>query len=549
MISVSAACVARVSGLLVALVVTLGAIPAQADQLVFGSFKAADNASNWARKLSQLFAREIEVSPVTRDGTTLYRVHSRALDSAQMEQLRRRATAAGIEHWRLLQTDSAPVEAVAAEPTPPAAPRTPPRNEPQLGAPRLTPPSPVTETAATGAVDDPPAASGGTRQSEWDLGLQTRTFAEEGVFGQDRFEGSISLEFEYFHGWDDDRQSVTATPFVRLDSADSERTHGDLRELFYSRVGDNWDLHVGARRVFWGVTEFQHRVDIINQTDLVENIDMEDKLGQPMAQLTLVRDWGILDVYALLGHRERTFPGTDGRVRLPWRILDDDATYASGAEETRVDGAIRWSHHMGPFEVGLHHFSGTSREPLLVPELVGGEVVLRPHYPVIDQTGIDAQAFYGDWVFKLEGYTRSGFGDRHVAFNVGFERTLVGVFGTRADFGIVGEYLYDERDEEAVDTLFEHDIALGGRLHLNDFADTQALLGVIFDTEYDEYFVSLEASRRLTDTWQLALEGRVFAGGKELRTTTPFGTLVQPEYKSAWLQADDYLQLELKKFL
>ena len=72
---------------------------------------------------------------------------------------------------------------------------------------------------------------------------------------------------------------------------------------------------------------------------------------------------------------------------------------------------------------------------------------------------------------------------------------------------------------------------------------------MIFDTEYDEYFVSLEASRRLTDTWQLALEGRIFAGGKDLRSTTPFGTLVQPEYKSAWLQADDYLQLEFKKFL
>ena len=388
------------------------------------------------------------------------------------------------------------------------------------------------------------------RQMDWDIGVQTRSFADEGVHGQDRLEASVSLQMEYFYGWDDDRQSVTFTPFVRLDSADSERTRGDVRELFYSRVGDSWDFHVGARRVFWGVTEFQHRVDIINQTDLVENIDTEDKLGQPMAQLTLVRDWGIVDLYALFGHRERTFPGRDGRVRLPFDILQDDATYASGAEEHRIDGAVRWSHHMGPFEVGVHHFSGTSREPMLMPEVNGaGDLVLRPHYPVIDQTGVDAQAFYGDWAFKFEGFTRSGFGERHAAFNVGFERTLVGVLGTRADLGLVGEYLFDERDEEAVDTLFERDIALGGRLHLNDFADTQALFGVIFDTEYDDYMVSLEASRRLSESWQLLVEGRVFGGGKKIRSTTPTQLLLDPEYKTSWLQKDDYLQLELRKYL
>jgi len=50
---------------------------------------------------------------------------------------------------------------------------------------------------------------------------------------------------------------------------------------------------------FWGVTEFQHLVDIINQTDLVENIDTEDKLGQPMINLALINDWGTVDLFIM----------------------------------------------------------------------------------------------------------------------------------------------------------------------------------------------------------------------------------------------------------
>ena len=222
----------------------------------------------------------------------------------------------------------------------------------------------------------------------------------------------------------------------------------------------------------------------------------------------------------------------------------------TGAEQMRTDLAIRWSHYLGPFELGLHHFSGTSREPMLLPEYaVDNEVVLRPYYPIIDQTGIDAQAFYGDWAFKLEGFTRSGYGDRYASLSGGLERTLVGVLGSRADFGLVLEYYWDERGDAAVNTLFENDLALGGRLSLNDFADTQALLGVIYDTQYQDYVMTLEASRRIGNNWLLSLEGRAFAGGKALPTPLGLNVLEGPDYKSAWLQQDDYLQVEFKKFL
>jgi len=384
--------------------------------------------------------------------------------------------------------------------------------------------------------------------ADFDLGVQTRTYRHPGLAGQDRFQPSFSARLEYRRSWNDDRSSLTFTPFVRVDAEDDERTHADLRELFYSRVGNDWELHVGARQIFWGVTEFNHLVDIVNQTDLVENIDGEDKLGQPMAQLSLVRDWGIVDLFVLPGFRERTFPGQRGRLRTPVRIDSDRASYASGAGSTRVDGAIRWSHHVGALSFGVHHFSGTGRDPRFSLGFRGDEPVLVPEYHVIDQTGVDGQAIFGDWAWKLEAIRRSGDGDRFHAFTAGFERTLVGVLNSRADLGLVVEYMYDQRDEDAFDTLFEHDLALGGRWRANDMMDTTALAGLIWDVKTQEYVFSVEASRRLGGAWMAVLEGRVFGGADALGADAPLSVMLDGERKSRPLQRDDFLQIELTRF-
>jgi len=102
---------------------------------------------------------------------------------------------------------------------------------------------------------------------------------------------SVSLEPEFSHQWDEGRQSFVFRPFGRLDRYDDERSHWDIRELQWIFAGDGWETRLGVGKVYWGVTEAMHLVDIINQTDLVENIDGEQKLGQPMAKLSLEKDY------------------------------------------------------------------------------------------------------------------------------------------------------------------------------------------------------------------------------------------------------------------
>lgn len=346
---------------------------------------------------------------------------------------------------------------------------------------------------------------------------------------------SLSAEPEYYIESDSGRDSLLFKLFIRIDSADSGRTHFDVRELMWQHVGDTWELRAGIGKVFWGVTEGQHLVDIINQTDLVESSDGEDKLGQPMVNLALIQDWGTVNVFVLPGFRERTYPGVEGRLRTTPRVDADGARYESSAKDRHIDVALRYAHYFGDFDVGISHFYGTSREPRFVTSLTsGGEVVLVPQYDLIHQSGIDIQLTRDAWLWKLETIRRSGHGSPFVAATGGFEYTLFGVMESAVDIGILGEYLYDSRGEVGGGAL-QNDMLTGARLAFNDEQDTNVLFGVISDLDNGTKLVSLEASRRLGDSWKLSLEARLFF---DVDNADPLFTV----------RRDDYLQIQLARF-
>ena len=343
---------------------------------------------------------------------------------------------------------------------------------------------------------------------------------------------SLSVEPEYYHEWEELGQSMVLRPFLRLDIQDPERTHGDIREFYWQKAAETWELRVGIRRVFWGVTESQHLVDIINQTDLVEDPDGEDKLGQPMLNLALIDRWGTLDLFLLPGFRERTFPGPRGRLRPAFPVDTDHPEYESGAKEYHLDWAVRWSRALGDWDIGLSHFSGTSREPQLKPRFSASKLLeLVPYYDQIDQTGLDVQLTKGSWLWKLEAIHRSGQGKTFSALTAGFEYTFYGVFETGADVGILAEYLYDSRGNDAP-LPFENDVFLGTRVGFNDTQTTELLAGAIVDPESGATAASIELSRRLGSSWRLSAEARAFMGFPESDPGIAF-------------RNDDYLQVEL----
>jgi len=345
---------------------------------------------------------------------------------------------------------------------------------------------------------------------------------------------SVAAKPEIYHELENG-SSFIFTPFARIDSADDERTHVDIRELNYLWLHDDFELRAGIGKVFWGSTEFFHLVDIINQTDLVENIDGEDKLGQPMLHLAVPREWGVLDMIVLPYFRERTFPGEQGRFRTQVVVDTDKADYESSAGEHNIDLALRYSHTIGDWDFGIYHFHGTGREPSLqLRSDPAGKPYLQPFYELIDQTGLDVQTVKGNWLLKLESIYRSGQADDFFACIGGFEYSFVNIKSSGIDFGLIGEWAYDERGSGST-SGFDNDLMAGARLALNDADSTEVLAGLKQDLDSDESVFSLESTRRIGDNWKFAVDAFFVLDSSE---EDPINVL----------RDDDNIQIELMYF-
>ncbi len=341
-----------------------------------------------------------------------------------------------------------------------------------------------------------------------ELEAEYRYFYQNAQFeAQTKQYPSLAFRPEYALEWNQAYESINFTGFFRIDR-DNERTHWDLRELYYQKAQNNWELSIGLKKVFWGVTESNHLVDVINQTDAVETFDGEQKLGQPMVQFSLITNKiGTFDFFYLPYHRKRTFAGEKGRLRFGTVVDQDDLTYESGAEEWRQDLAIRWKHYIGPLDIGLSHFYGNGREPLFLFTPTGD---IQAFYPVIHQTGLDLQVTHNAFLWKLESIYRQADAQDFFALAAGLEYTFSNIDGNGLDIGILGEYLYDGRDELAL-TALQNDVFFGSRIAFNDAQDTSILVGGIADLESSSKILSLEASRRFGSNWTANIEARIFS--------------------------------------
>ena len=355
------------------------------------------------------------------------------------------------------------------------------------------------------------------------IGVETRLYTQaplyQGQAPQDYFSfwGELDITLDLA-----DKSKIVLKPFFRYDQVDSKRTHWDLREAFWQKDFESFRLRAGVGRVFWGAVESFHVVDIINQVDQVENVDQEDRLGQPMVQLSVPRSWGTVDLFYLPYSRERTLPGINGRLRTGV-LPDTGATqWEGGLSHWYPTFAARYSHTMGGLDFGVHFFHGLSREPsfktisfqLNFLPLPAARVI--PFYQIITQGGVDAVYTLDQWQFKFEGFVRGGFNnflgreETYGAMAGGVEYTFRRFFDTGIDVGVLGEFLYDTRGRRAT-TPFENDLFLGLRFRFNDKDDTRVLLGYIQDVRDSDKSFFVEASRRLGDRWKVDVEARFIA--------------------------------------
>lgn len=392
-----------------------------------------------------------------------------------------------------------------------------------------------------------------TSAGNWDgeFGLQYRQFYKyadvpPSAPAQDMDTSSASLLAHYNYQWNGGKDTFAFTPFMRYDSMDPARSHVDLREMMWTWDRDSWVWHAGVGKVFWGVSEANHLVDVVNQTDMVEDIKGEDKLGQPMLRATHRGKWGTLDMFVMSGFRERTLPSSYGRPGSGLALQDYRVDYQSPDGNMQPELAMRWSKSTGALDIGVSGFVGNNRTPQLlttggvpllglnassVPFAVNLDAILARfatltpaqqaavqqtlqsnsslYYSRLSQFGLDASYLVGDWTFKFEGVYRDIGSDSYSASVLGLERTYSGVFNKPWDITYYAEYNNDSRGNNG-QAVLQNDMFLGARLALNDAASTEIKLGGFFDLNNSDRSIRLEASRRIGDKWKARFIGQSF---------------------------------------
>jgi len=371
-----------------------------------------------------------------------------------------------------------------------------------------------------------------TANAEWskrgDLTIQARAFTDNAIHTatqSSNLSASGTAEFNREIG---ENGNLTISPFIRVDQHDDSRTHFDLREFIYRHSGETWEVNVGLGKVFWGVAESTNIVDIINQKDAIEGNSPEHKLGQPMINLLLLKDWGEISMFVLPGFRERTFASIDGRPRGSIPVDTDNANFESDNKQNHIDVAGRISGAINEWDLGIHAFHGTARTPLLDSNAT-------PFYYQMTQIGIDVQATLESWLLKTEAVHKSGnkIVD-HMQLVSGFEYSFYSVVESDLDIGIVAEWMYDDRTTRA-DTVFQNDLLMGFRFALNDEQSSEALIGVVTDLDGGGDAFSAEASRRIGDKFKLQIEALIWDNADNDNFLSQF-------------QQEDYVQFELGYF-
>lgn len=371
-------------------------------------------------------------------------------------------------------------------------------------------------------------------QFSGEVTLEHRYFSNEGEYGNnDQHHSALLVQPEYSYSWDNDRKVFSIVPFARIDRVDAERTHYDIRELSFVSAWSNVELRFGISKVFWGVTESQHLIDVINQIDFVENPDGEQKLGQPMINPTLVTDAGNLSVFILPYFREQTFAGKDGRYRGVLVIDTDEAEYTHKDEHQHADYAVRWSTNWHDLDWAVSYFSGTDRDPYL--RINAANNTLIPVYGQSKQVGLEMQYIYKDLLVKAELLRKDpAFSGLYSAATTGFEYTFTNI-ANGMDIGLLYEWLYDSRDALTPSGMQDASF-IGSRLAFNNEASTELLVGVIFDNATtDMSLFRVEASHRLVQSFSLGVEVNVIGD-------PPINSLLHQ------FRADDYIQFTLSGY-
>ena len=389
------------------------------------------------------------------------------------------------------------------------------------------------------------------------------------TFERNPFQGAPDPRWDTFR--EKDYLGFTFSPFLRLDEQDKKRTHADIRQLdLTTSKGDHLVFQVGVSQVHWGSSITNHLVDVINQTDAAEGGEslsttlssslfkpllgsigvFKNKLGQPLLRVSYFdkrfsdsslaekSDYStnIFDLSILPYFRERTFAGNAGHLDTSLVVNTDKTSYESSRKQKHPDYALSWLKLKNQSHARLHYFSGTSRDPVLKPIVKNRVAVgLQPHYPLMQQIGLNTHNMLGRNNHYFEGVARkysqkSGLKD-YRAMTVGFNHYIKNPYIL---LNIFGEYHYDSRGEVA-NAPFQNDLFIGGSVNISDWSNN-VVAGINIDLDNQAKSLRFEASRSLGNNLGVYFKAQAFMDDKN----DPSKTYQQSDFIKLGLKFDRF---------
>ena len=117
----------------------------------------------------------------------------------------------------------------------------------------------------------------------------------------------------------------------------------------------------------------------------------------------------------------------------------------------------------------------------------------------------------------------------------GFEYSFVGIQDSNINLGMLMEYHFDSREDEAT-SPFQNDLFIGSRFDFSDEQSTEILAGGVFDLDTSTRSFRIEAARRLGQSWKFT--------GRRIKVFEH----IDPNDLQFALRDDDFLSLELARY-
>ena len=332
------------------------------------------------------------------------------------------------------------------------------------------------------------------------------------------FEDNLTVEFKAlgytnFLEWNIDYELV-----FRNSLYDKGKNIIEPRELFVKKSFGDFDIYVGNRQFFWGITESKNVVDFVNQLDSAAGNSKEDKLGATSISMEFYLQNAEIQYVFMPYFRERTFNAENAHPGLGLPL--NKATFSEDKGLMGGDHALRYSNLYGDLDVGISGFYGTAREPILSFNNNG---TVTPYYPEYQALGLDIQ-FTGDNTL-YKGEFVKGFQDEIEisAYVIGLESTIYSVASSSWDIGLIGELQFDNRVQAAAQKF-----NVGGlRFTANNVSDSNLLFLYATDEAGEQLTYTAQFSHRLKSGLKLETEYTEFYSSVN---GLPFSNLIDDSY-------------------